>query len=131
MIVVDAGVVVTALTDDEHDGETLRTRLLDDGDLHAPHLIDLEVAAVLRRLVLFDGTLSTERALAALDDLVDLPISRYPHGPLLRRAWELRENVRPYDAAYVALAEALGVVLLTVDGRLSRAPGLTCAVELV
>lgn len=58
-------------------------------------------------------------------------ISRYPHGPLLRRAWELRESVRPYDASYVALAEALSAVLLTMDGRLSRAPGLKCAIELI
>lgn len=131
MIVVDAGVVVNALAVDQEDGRAIRARLLADGDLHAPHLLDLEVAAVLRRLVRFDGTLSTLRASAALSDLGDLPISRYPHGPLLGRAWELRENVRPYDASYVALAEALGSVLLTVDARLRRAPGLTCAVELV
>jgi len=130
-MVVDAGVVVTALADDEEEGRALRARLLDDGDLHVPHLLDLEVVAVLRRLVMFDATLREERALAALTDLGDLPITRYPHGPLLGRAWELREDIRPYDAAYVALAEALGMVLLTVDGRLSRARGLTCPVELV
>lgn len=131
MIVVDAGVVVNALAVDKEEGRAVRARLLADGDLHAPHLIDLEVAAVLRRLVLFEGTLGVERARAALSDLGDLPITRYPHGPLLGRVWELRENVRPYDASYVALAEALGSVLLTVDARLSRAPGLTCAVEVV
>jgi len=131
LIVVAAGVLVTALADDEEDGRALRARLLADDDLHAPHLLDLEVAAVLRRLVVVERTLSAKRAEAALSDLGDLPITRYPHGPLLRRAWELRENVRPSDASYVALAEALGAVLLTVDGRLSRAPGLTCAVELV
>jgi len=130
-MVVDAGVVVTALADDEEEGRALRARLLDDGDLHVPHLLDLEVVAVLRRLVMFDATLREERALAALTDLGDLPMTRYPHGPLLGRAWELREDIRPYDAAYVALAEALGMVLLTVDGRLSRARGLTCPVELV
>lgn len=130
-MVVDAGVVVSAVAIDDAEGRTLRTRLLTDGDLHAPHLLDLEVASVLRRLVMFDGTVSPQRAQAAFTDLGDLPIVRYPHGPLLRRAWELRENVRPYDAAYVALAEALGSVLLTVDVRLSRAPGLTCAVELI
>jgi len=130
-MVVDAGVVVTALADDEEEGRALRARLLDDGDLHVPHLLDLEVVAVLRRLVMFDATLREERALAALTDLGDLPITRYPHGPLLGRAWELRGDIRPYDAAYVALAEALGMVLLTVDGRLSRARGLTCPVELV
>lgn len=89
------------------------------------------MASVLRRLVLFDATVSAERAQSALTDLSDLPIVRHPHGPLLARAWELRENVRVYDAAYVALAEALGSVLLTVDARLSRAPGLKCGVELL
>ena len=131
MIVVDASVVVTALADDGADGEQLRSRLRADGDLHFPELLDLEVAAVLRRLVVMERTLSARRASRALEDLADLPAERYGHRPLLGRVWELRDNLRAYDAAYVALAEALGAVLITADRRLARCPGLRCELEVV
>jgi predicted nucleic acid-binding protein len=71
------------------------------------------------------------RARLALDDLVDLSIQRAPHLPLLVRCWELRDNLTIYDAAYIALAEALGTSLLTADTRLARAPGLMCPIEIL
>lgn len=70
-------------------------------------------------------------ALEGLDDLADLALGRYPHVPFLGRVWELRENVAPYDAVYVALAEALGATLVTPDASLARAPGTHCALELM
>ncbi len=77
------------------------------------------------------GIMSLPRALTALADLQTMRLSRRSHGPLLDRIWELRDNVTPYDAAYVALAEALGVTLLTADARLARAPGPRCAIEVL
>jgi len=77
-------------------------------------------------------TLTDERRAAfAFADLADLPLRRAPHLPLLSRCWELRHNLTPYDAAYVALAEALDVALVTADRRLSRAAGVGCAVDLL
>ena len=129
MSVVDASVLATALGDDTAQGDTARTRLLGE-DLTAPELIDLEVVSVLRRQ-LSAGRVDTRRAVLALQDLVDLPLRRVSHVPLLARCWELRDNLTVYDAAYVALAEALGTVLLTADERLARAPGVECEVEIV
>lgn len=130
MIVVDASVLVNALADDAADGDRARDRLVADPGLHAPMLIDLEVVSVLRRHVA-SGRLENRRARFALDDLRDLRLTRYPHLPLVDRAWELRENLTPYDAAYVAVAELLDCALVTADARLSRAPGLTVPVEVL
>ena len=129
MLVVDASVLATALGDDGSDGDLARSRLRDQ-QLAAPELIDLEVVSVLRR-ELAAGRLDVRRAQLALDDLLDLPIRRAPHVPLLLRCWDLRDNLTIYDAAYVALAEALGSTLLTADTRLAGAPGLRCAVEVL
>ena len=129
MIVVDASVLVATLADDGRDGARARNRLV-GCELAAPELVDLEVASALRRLVAAKQV-TVRRAELALSDLLDLPVRRAAHAPLLRRCWELRRNVSVYDAAYVALAEALDAVLLTADARLSRAPGLDCAVELL
>ena len=129
MLVVDASVLATALADDGFDGETARGRLLAQ-QLAAPELIDLEVASVLRRQLSL-ATIDVRRAQLALGDLFDLPILRAPHRPLLGRCWELRHNLSVYDAAYVALAEALDTTLLTADARLAKAPGLECTVELL
>ncbi len=129
MIVVDASVLATALIDDGTDGALARARL--GGEvLAAPELIDLEVSSVLRRLVL-RGHLPVQRAEQALGDLTALPLQRAPHLPLLDRCWSLRENVSAYDAAYVALAESLGSVLVTADVKLSTVPGLRCVVEVL
>jgi predicted nucleic acid-binding protein len=129
VIVIDAGVVVTLLADDGATGAAVRHRV--EGErLVAPELLDLEVVSALRRLV-GSKQLDTSRGEAALDDLIDLPVVRARHAPLLARCWELRENLTVYDAAYVTLAEVLGVRLLTGDTRLAGAPGVRCEVELV
>jgi predicted nucleic acid-binding protein len=97
--------------------------------LHAPHLIDLEVAQVLRRLVR-ENAVSSARAEEALDDLQDLRIVRYPHFALIPRIWQLRHNLSAYDAAYVALAEILGAALVTRDARLGSAAGHEAQIEI-
>lgn len=129
MLVLDASALATALTDDGTEGELARSRLRGEV-LAAPELIDLEVASVLRRLVL-SGQLPVRRGEQALADLMAVPVQRAPHLPLLARCWSLRDNLSVYDASYVALAEYLGSVLLTADARLARAPGLRCAVEVL
>jgi predicted nucleic acid-binding protein len=129
VLVVDASVLVVALVDDGPDGDLVRARLR-GASIAAPELLDVEVVSVLRRLDR-GGTLSPRRTAQALGDLEDLPIQRAPHVSLLRRCWELRRNLTAYDAAYVALAEALQATLLTADAPLARVPGLGCDVELV
>lgn len=129
MLVVDASALAPALADDGPDGDTARARLRGQS-LAAPELIDLETTSVIRRR-LHAGQLDSRRARLALTDLVELPLRRAPHRPLLARCWELRENVTVYDAAYVALAELLDVVLVTADGRLANAPGLRCQLDLL
>ena len=98
--------------------------------LAAPHLMDLEVGSVLRRLVR-NGQVPERRARLALTDLAELPVQRAPSLPLLPRCWELKDNLTIYDAAYVALAEILDVTLLTADPRLGRATGPRCSIEVV
>ncbi len=129
MKVVDACVLVRALGSGRPSGSLL-DELTEDGDLHAPHLVDVEVVQTLRRLVAH-GAISDDRAQDARLDLDDLPLTRYPHGALLGRAWELRHVLTTYDAVYVALAEALDAPLVTCDARLTRAPGIRARIELV
>jgi len=129
VIVTDASVLAPALADDESDGDLVRTRLQGE-QLAAPELIDLEVTSTLRRATRA-GRLDNRRSSQALADLAALPLKRVSHLPLLPRVWELRENLTAYDAAYVALAETLGALLLTADGPLARASGVRCAVELL
>jgi predicted nucleic acid-binding protein len=129
VIVVDASVIVTGLADDGPDGDRVRARLRGE-QLVAPHLIDLEVTSAWRRLVTA-GNLDERRADLALDDLRSLRLERAAHGPLVARCWELRHNLTVYDAAYVALAELMGLNLLTGDAGLANAPGLRCDVDVV
>jgi predicted nucleic acid-binding protein len=129
VLVVDASVLAVALVDDESDGTTARDRLRGE-EIAAPELVDLEVASVLRGLIA-GGQLSDRRAVLALTDLTELPIRRAPHVPLLARCWELRANLTIYDAAYVALAEAMHVPLVTADRRIAAAPGVACPVEVL
>ena len=129
MIVVDASVLAVALGDDGTDGQQARQRLADE-TLVAPELVDLEVVSVWRRHVAAK-LMPARRADAALADLAELPLRRSSHQPLLHRVWQLRHVVTPYDAAYIALAEALEVVLITADARLSRASGVYCEVETI
>jgi predicted nucleic acid-binding protein len=98
--------------------------------LHVPHLLDVEVVSVLRRLVR-ERILDEEDAYTAIEDLLTLDLQRHSHEALLERAWALRAHVTPYDAVYVALAEALNATLLTCDGKLARAPGSKVRVELI
>ncbi|MGH2826596.1 MAG: type II toxin-antitoxin system VapC family toxin [Actinomycetota bacterium] len=130
MIVLDASVLVVALADDDVDGARARTRLLDDPDLHAPQLVDLEVISVLRRLR-NAGEIQERRAVEALEDLLELALARHPHWPFAARIWELRANLTPYDASYVALAERLGCTLVTGDRRIARTAGIRCDVEIL
>ena len=130
MIVTDASAILEVLL-----GRTatlnIQQRLFENGEsLHAPHLLDLEIAQVLRRYVL-GGELSSRRGRQALTDLADFPILRYPHDLFLLRIWELRHNVTAYDAAYLALAESLAAPLLTCDTRLATTSGHRAIVELV
>jgi predicted nucleic acid-binding protein len=118
MLVIDAGALGDLLLGDTRVADTVAGQ-----DLHAPHLIDVEVLSALRRLVAA-GTVQPARAAQAVTDLLDLPIERYAHASVASRIWELRDNFSAYDAAYVALAEALsadGATLLTADLRLARA----------
>lgn len=130
MIVVDASVLANAIADDGEDGALARSVLAGEHDVCAPDLLDVETVAVLRRRWL-GKTLTAQRFAAAVDDLIDLPVDRYPTLPLMRRAYELRGNVTAYDAAYVALAETLGCRLVTGDVRLSRASGIACDIQVV
>jgi predicted nucleic acid-binding protein len=129
VLVVDASVLVAALGDDGADGDAARARLRDE-ELAAPELIDLEVVSVLRRQ-LSAGALDARRAQFAVDDLWDLPMQRASHRPLLSRCWELRDNLTIYDAAYVALAEALECALVTADIHLANAPRVRCPIEVL
>jgi len=125
VIVIDASVLVGALMGDASAAE----RQVGE-DLAAPHLIDLEVGSALRRLCAA-GHISAERGLWAIHDLGRVEIERWDHAVLLPRAWDLCCNLSFYEAAYVALAEALNVPLVTLDARLAGAPGVMATVEVV
>jgi predicted nucleic acid-binding protein len=127
LIVVDASVIAPALADDDEDGERARSRLQGER-LTAPEVLDLEVVSVIRK-AFASRALSRRRAGLALTDLIDLDLERISHRPMLARIWELHENLTPYDAAYVALAETVDATLVTADRRLSRAPGPRCTIE--
>lgn len=129
VLVIDASVLAVALLDNGDDGARVRARISGES-LAAPSLVDLEVISVWRGLAR-GRKLSQSRLDGAVEDLIAIPIKRVGHTALLRRCWELRDNLSAYDAAYVALAELLGATLLTADGRLARASGPTCRIELV
>lgn len=122
MIVLDASAAVEWLL--VRDAATAVADHLGDPEIsvHAPSLLGVEVAAALRGLVL-GGHTSAARAELALADLAAADIAIHDPTPLLPRAWQLRANLTPYDAVYVALAEALGATLVTTDARIARAPG--------
>lgn len=129
MIVLDASAAVDWLLQTPA-GQRIEKRIYSQLEsLHTPHLLDLEVAQVLRRLVR-EGTISAHRSDEAIRDLLDLRIARYPHFVLLPRIWQLRHNLSAYDAAYVVLAEKLGATLLTRDARLSSTSGHAAQIQL-
>ena len=98
--------------------------------MHAPHLVDIEVAHVVRRLAA-QGLVDQTRAFQALEDHADLRMVKYPHTDLLARVWELRHNLSAYDAAYIALAEMLDAPLITRDKAFASSKGHRVFVELV
>ena len=124
-LVVDASVVVAALVDTGAVG-TWAEQILASGPIVAPHLLHVEVASALRRATAA-RVISDDIATLALEDLLDLSIALRPFADQADRIWALRATVTPYDASYVALAEALDAPLATLDRRLVRAPGPTCA----
>lgn len=128
MTVVDASAMVGILTSDPEYPSLADA--LGGASLEAPIQLDLEVVSALRGMARV-GRLTDDQCGAAIATLRSAPIHRHPHLPLLDRIWELRHNVTPYDAAYVALAERLGATLVTGDRRLAQAPGVRCRVEVV
>lgn len=130
MIVLDASALLELLLGTPG-AVAVRERIASpEESLHAPQLLDLEVLQVLRRYAAA-GALSSERARLVIEDLAALDLERYPHEPLLDRVWQLRDNLTAYDAAYVALAEALDAPLLTFDARLANAPGHRARIDLL
>jgi len=130
VIVIDASALLEVLLNTSAGSVVARRLFTENETLHAPHLLDVEIAQVLRRYAM-TGELTPTRGLQALEDLADWPLTRYPHDLLLPRIWELRHNVTAYDAAYIALAEALSVPLLTRDAGLASAAGHHAQIELV
>jgi predicted nucleic acid-binding protein len=129
MIVLDASAAIDWLLQTAV-GKQIEDRIYARGEsLHAPHLLDLEVAQVLRRLVR-EGAVSAPRADRAIQDLLDLRVTRYPHFVFLPRIWRLRDNFSAYDAAYLALTEKLDATLITRDARLASASARTVSIEL-
>lgn len=128
VLVVDSSAMLDAIVAAEP-ASGLLGRLAEDGDLHAPHLIDVEVLHALRGMTM-RAAITDDRATDARADFAEAALTRYPHEPLSERIWELRHNLSAYDAAFVALAEALDAPLITCDGRLASASGHGARVEL-
>ena len=133
MLVVDASAVTELLLGRAAGGTVAEELRNHEFDLHAPHLLDVEVLSALRRLVAA-GHVTAERAAEAIADLLALPLDRHGHDVLVPRIWELRENLTAYDATYVALAEAVadeGASLITADARLAHATGALSRVRVI
>jgi predicted nucleic acid-binding protein len=126
-LVVDASVVIAALVQTDPEGAWAE-ELLQSDDLAAPHLLPVEAANILRRAALA-GEISQDNASLAHADLLALPIEFFPYVPFAPRVWGLRHGMTAYDAWYVAIAEALGVPLATLDRRLARASGPRCEIR--
>ena len=130
MIVVDASALLEFLLQTSL-GARVEARLFGEEDeLHAPHLLDVEIAQGLRRLVR-TGEVSSGRAEEAIADFTDLDLHRHAHLDLLDRAWKLRDNISAYDAMYVALAEAIEAPIITCDSPLAKAPGHRARIEVI
>lgn len=128
MIVVDASAILELILRTSRAESVGARALAADEQLHAPHLLDVEIAQALRRLVQL-RSITTERAEQALDDFDGVFIERHAHRELVRRIWQLRGSVTAYDGAYVALAEALDAPLLTCDSKLGRSHGHRAKIE--
>ncbi len=129
MIVIDASALLEVLLRTSA-APAVEARMFSGATVHAPHVLDLEIAQVLRRYERA-GELDRARGSTALEDLAAFEIARYPHDVFLPRVWSLRANATAYDACYIALAEALGAPLITSDRRLSRVPGHAARIEVV
>jgi predicted nucleic acid-binding protein len=129
MLVVDASVLYEVITHGQH-AEAARTSLLRDGDHAAPQLVDAEVVGLIRRDLLHEALDETASQLA-VTALAEWPGDRFALHPFIDRVWELRDNVRTWDAFYVALAEALACPLVTLDRRLASATGPRCEIQVV
>ncbi len=127
MIVLDTSALVEFLVGADAVADRVRSAVAGER-LAAPHAVDLECASTLRGLVR-GGKLPADEARRALDLLAAMSLRRYDHVALLPRIWELRENLWPYDAAYVALAETLSADLVTTDRKLAAAPGVRCRIH--
>ena len=123
-VVIDSSVVVAALLDTSGHGAWAE-KILEQDDLHAPELLRVESANVLRRLER-NEEITKQEANAAFEELMELKVELYEFDPFSERVWELRHNVTSYDGWYVALAEALNLPLATLDGRLVKAEGPKC-----
>jgi predicted nucleic acid-binding protein len=130
LIVIDASALLEMLLQTPRAAQLMERALEPAERMHAPHLLDIEVTQVLRRLAQ-RKEITTARAEQALDDLNNLVIERHEHQTLMRRIWQLRDSLTAYDGAYVALAEALGAPLLTCDAKLAGAHGHHATIELV
>jgi predicted nucleic acid-binding protein len=128
VIVLDASAAVDLLLERGEQGRWVQGRLVGRELVAAPHVIDLEVASALRRLGQL-GEIGSRRGRSTLLELLEMPMQRYPVTALLGRIWALREGLTPYDAAYVALAEALDLPLVTTDARLGRSSGHSAKIE--
>ncbi len=130
LAVIDASVLTAFYAADDLRYDAVAARLSAGDALFAPAHLDAEVVSALRRLA--RGRLAVESAVpAALRHLAGLPVRRVPLAPLLPRMWELRDNLTPYDAAYVALAERLDATLVTADRRLASASGPRCPIDVI
>ncbi|HEX4003737.1 MAG TPA: type II toxin-antitoxin system VapC family toxin [Candidatus Acidoferrales bacterium] len=130
MIVLDASAAIEWLLQSRA-GLRIDQRIFAPSEsLHAPHLLDVEVTQVMRRYVR-DKAITARRGQEALEDLADAPLNRYPRDLLIPRIWELRETLRAYDGAYVALAELLDAPLVTCDGKIASASGHHARIEVI
>jgi predicted nucleic acid-binding protein len=130
VIVVDASALLEFLLQTSIGGRVEARLFRDEEELHAPHLVDVEVVQGLRRLVRM-GEVSSGRADEAVADLADLDLHRHAHLDLLGRAWQLKENISAYDAMYIALAEAIEAPMVTCDGPLGKSPGHRARIEVI
>jgi predicted nucleic acid-binding protein len=130
MIVIDSSALIEVLLRSPRAAEIEKRIFASHETLHAPHLLDLEVAQVLRRYCL-SGEMTPLRGREAIADLLNIPIARYPHDIFLDRIWGLRNTMTAYDAAFVALAESLPAPLLTCDAKLAATIGHRATIDLI
>lgn len=126
-LVADASAIVALLTDSGPVGQWA-TEMMSDADLYAPAVMPFECTDIFRRHELA-GVISADQAAQAHTDLVDMPVDLWPYETVATRVWDLRANLSSYDAAYVAVAEVTNASLLTLDGRIAKAPRIRCSVK--